>query len=366
MDDFDRNVWCLLGLPYDALDFDAVIGLIDAAIVSDQGLFISTPNLNFSIAALQDSSFRDTVINSDLSLLDGMPLLWIARLLGIAIPAKLSGSDLFERLMSPTKSGKKQLRIFFLGGEAGVAEQACRRINDLEVGIVCVGFLDPGFGSVEELSSGSVIDTINAANADFLVIALGAKKGQLWIDRNRARIHAPIVCHLGAVINFVAGNVKRAPVWMQRTGLEWTWRIAQEPNLWRRYLSDGLIFSRLLLTKILPYAMWKKINEKRFSGNRKPVNVNFEEGFEMTSISISGGCFHDTIDPLRLLFSRQPGRWKNIDIDLSSVPVVDSAFIGLCLILLKNVSSAGGTLSFSGLNPGVKRVFHWNCVEFLL
>ena len=122
-------------------------------------------------------------------------------------------------------------------------------------------------------------------------------------------------------------------------------------------MSDGLIFSSLHLIKVLPYSLWKQINERQFSNDQKPVDVNVEAGFEKASISISGSCFHDTIEPLRSVFSRQSGEAKNINIDLSAVTLTDGAFPGLCLILLKNLSRAGGTLPFSDLNMGVKRIF---------
>jgi N-acetylglucosaminyldiphosphoundecaprenol N-acetyl-beta-D-mannosaminyltransferase len=216
------------------------------------------------------------------------------------------------------------------------------------------------------LSSTEILDQVNSSQADFLIVALGAKKGQLWIERNRGSICLPVVSHLGAVINFVAGNIKRAPPWMQRTGLEWTWRIVQEPNLWRRYLSDGLVFSNLFLTKVLPYVLWMKFNKKHFPDLREPVEVKAESEADKSTISISGNCFHDTIEPLRAVFADQANSSRNIVVDLSAVPMVDGAFLGLCLILFKHVSRAGRSLSFSGLNSKVVRVFRWNCVEFLL
>jgi N-acetylglucosaminyldiphosphoundecaprenol N-acetyl-beta-D-mannosaminyltransferase len=88
------------------------------------------------------------------------------------------------------------------------------------------------------------------------VVSLGARKGQAWIERNRMRLHAPLISHLGAVVNFVAGSVTRAPRWMQQAGLEWLWRIKEEPTLWRRYAGDAVAFARLLLTQSLPLALY--------------------------------------------------------------------------------------------------------------
>jgi hypothetical protein len=105
-----------------------------------------------------------------------------------------------------------------------------------------VGYSSPGFGSIESMSSQTIIDDINRSKADLLVISLGAKKGHQWIAHNESRIEIPVISHLGAAVNFIAGNVKRAPAWMQHAGFEWTWRIYQEPKLLQRYWNDGKFF----------------------------------------------------------------------------------------------------------------------------
>jgi len=197
------------------------------------------------------------------------------------------------------------------------------------------------------------------------VVALGARKGQLWIDRNRQRLQVPVVSHLGAVVNFVAGNVKRAPLWMQKSGLEWVWRILQEPLLWRRYFLDGLGFTRLFFTRVLPYAVWRKLQAVRLA-DVKPVVCRVGNEQEQTIIAIKGSCLHRTIAPLRLVFRDASIESSLIKLDLSEVDVVDGAFLGLCLVLLKQVTAAEGELTISGLNPDLVRIFRWNCVEYLL
>ena len=364
-DDFDRDTWCLLGLPYDAVSMQAACEIISEAALTRRPCFFSTPNLNFSISALDDPAFRNTVIDSELSLIDGMPLLWMARLLGTGLSEKVSGSDLFDQLWHRSPSGKTRIKVFFFGGEAGVAEIASQKINATESGLTCVGFLNPGFASIEDISRPEIIDQINAAKADFLVVALGARKGQLWIDRNRQQLQVPVISHLGAVVNFVAGNVNRAPVWMQKSGLEWVWRILQEPVLWKRYFFDGLGFTRLFLTRVLPYAVWRKANAVRLA-NVQPVVCRVDKEQEQTVIAIEGSCLQRTIAPLRVVFRDASSESRSIRLDLAQVAVVDGAFLGLCLLLLKQVTAAGGKLTISGLNSDLVRIFRWNCVEYLL
>src|SRR4029450_1688151 len=101
-------------------------------------------------------------------------------------------------------------------------------------------------------SSAAIIATINASNADFLVVALGASKGQSWLQHNHHRLSIPVRAHLGAAINFQAGFLRRAPKIVRKAGFEWLWRIKEEPHLWQRYWHDGRTLLHLLWTRILP------------------------------------------------------------------------------------------------------------------
>ena len=102
-----------------------------------------------------------------------------------------------------------------------------RALNDTQSALQCVGWICPGFGTVEEMSADRLIEAINASGADFLVVALGARKGQIWLARNQKRLTIPVRAHLGATIHFEAGTLKRAPLPLQRLGLEWLWRLGK-------------------------------------------------------------------------------------------------------------------------------------------
>jgi N-acetylglucosaminyldiphosphoundecaprenol N-acetyl-beta-D-mannosaminyltransferase len=365
MNDFNRNTWCLLGLPFDAIDMQETVKIVRQSVVERSPCFISTPNLNFLIASQTDRDFRDSVINSDLSVADGMPLIWASRLLDVPLPERVAGSGLIEQLRKNDTGTEDKIGVFFFGGDAGVAEQACQEINREQGGLTGLGYHYPGFGSIEEMSQLPVIDKINEAGADFLIVSLGAKKGQAWIELNRNRLNTPVVSHLGAVVNFVTGNVKRAPIWMQKAGLEWLWRIFQEPRLWQRYLSDGVRFVLLFARRILPYAIWKTCNKDIRNVNR-PVQVEVYRSDEITVISLQGVCLKHSISSLRETFRLEAERNNPIKLDLSAVPVVDGAFLGLCLMLVKHLRRKNLGLQFSGLNKRVRQIFRWNCVDYLL
>jgi N-acetylglucosaminyldiphosphoundecaprenol N-acetyl-beta-D-mannosaminyltransferase len=174
-----------------------------------------------------------------------------------------------------------------------------------------------------------------------------------------------VVSHLGAVLNFVAGNVKRAPLWMQRSGLEWVWRILQEPSLWQRYFFDGCGFIKLFFVRVLPYVFWR-LTHTGLLANEQLVCCKVDTYQDQIIIKISGSCLHTNIEPLRKTFCEASAQAKSVKLDLSNVPVVDSAFLGLCLVLLKHVRNAGQELSIFGVNSNLVRIFRWNCVEFLL
>ncbi|MDP1682191.1 MAG: WecB/TagA/CpsF family glycosyltransferase [Burkholderiales bacterium] len=361
MNDFDRNIYCLLGLPFDAVDMAGAVRRVREAAGRRTPCFLSTPNLNFLIACQTDAEFRDSVINSNLNIADGMPLVWIARLLGIPIRERVAGSDLFEQLRKGTSA---QLSVYFFGGMEGVAKEACRRLNAKSSGLVCAGHETPGFGSIEDMSGDESIGKINASGADFLVVSLGAKKGQAWIEHNRARISVPVISHLGAVVNFVAGTVSRAPRWMQQVGLEWVWRIMEERGLWRRYFNDLLALLRLLATRVIPYALFLRCQPVSQS-ELAAATVEIREREDACVIYCQGAWSAQNIDRLRSSFKQAAARSCDIELNLEQVTYVDSAFIGLVMLLYKHQQKLGKRLVITGLSKRIEKIFRWNGAAFL-
>lgn len=361
-DVFERNVHCLLGLPFDAVDMAGAVSRIRESALRRQSCFFSTPNVNFLVACLGDEAFRDSVIDSDLSIADGMPLVWVARLLRIPIRERVAGSEVFERLRA---NGGDRISVFFFGGPEGVAEAACKRINESPGGLICVGHESPGFGPVEEMSTEDTISRINGSGADFVVVSLGARKGQAWICRNRARLSAPVISHLGAVTNFIAGSVRRAPSWIRRSGLEWTWRIKEEPALWRRYLRDGVVFVRLLVTRALPYAVavsWRKPSAMELGDARLDVLT----GGSQLVIRLRGAWVAESLRPLRDCLSRADLTASNVCFELEGVDRIDSAFIGFLMLVQGHLRRQHARLSVVNVPPRVRRIFRYACAEFLL
>lgn len=360
--DFRRRVYCILGLPVDAVTVDQAVAAIEGSAKARQRCFLSTPNLNFLIGTLQDADFRESVIRSDLTIADGIPLVWIARAVGIPIRERVAGSSLFEELRQRCQHS---LSVYFFGGKNGVAEGAGQKLNANTSRLACVGAQSPGFGSVEDMSRKDTIDHINASRPDFLVVALGAKKGHAWIDRNLAKIEAPVVSHLGAVVNFVAGTVSRAPVWIQRLGFEWIWRIKEEPELWRRYLSDGIAFMKLLFTRVIPCAIYVRL-QGIDPAKLHAANLSVSRHGELCNIFLSGAWTEKNLDTLREAFESVTSTPCNVRLNFQDVEFIDSACVGLLVLLYGHQLKIGRGMTISRANPRIVRLIRLHCAEYLM
>ncbi len=326
--DFQREVYAVLGLPVDAIDMGGAVAKLRRAALTNTPCMVSTPNLNFAVNALTDAAFRHSVVTSDLSLADGMPLVWVARLLGLPIRQRVSGAGVFEALAAHAPPA---VTVFFFGGPDGAAHAACQRVNATASGLRCVGFAAPGFGTLQQMSAEAYIERINASGAQFVVAALGAQKGQAWLQRNRTRLVAPVRCHLGAVVNFAAGTVRRAPALLQHAGLEWLWRIAEEPALWKRYALDGLVFLRLLLLDVLPLA-WSMRRSRASAEALQEAGVATAVAGDVCTLSLTGAWTQSNLQPLRTALTKGAASARRLRLVLYDVSHVDSAFIGLLML----------------------------------
>ena len=357
-----RDVHCLLGLPFDAVDMAGALSRVRDAALRRERCFLSTPNLNWLAACLSDPAFRDSVIRSDLSIPDGTPLIWIAKLLGIPLRERVAGSTLFEILR---RENPRKISVFFFGGPDGAAAAACQQLNQEGRGFTGAGYASPGFGSVEDMSTDAIVQRINASQADFLVVALGARKGQAWIERNLERLNVPVISHLGAVVNFVAGTAIRAPVWTQKAGLEWLWRIKEEPDLWRRYFLDGMVFLRLLVTRVLPHA-WFIFRHTPSPQERECATFESRDTAGEVTIQVRGAWVRQNLRPLRECVAKAVISRKNVRFDMKSASYVDSAFLGLLMLASAELAPHGRHVTIGDPAPKVRRIFRYACAEFLL
>jgi N-acetylglucosaminyldiphosphoundecaprenol N-acetyl-beta-D-mannosaminyltransferase len=364
-DDLSREVYCILGMPIDAVEMPTVLQRIKAAAATAAPFIISTPNLNFLVNSQVDPDFRDTLLLSDLCPTDGMPIVWIARLMGIPLKRRIAGSDIFEALKA-TQGAGRPLKVFLFGGAEGVAAAASKALNIEPSGLACVGTMCPGFGTVDEMSRDDIIHQINASRADFLVAALGAKKGQLWLKHNHRRLRIPIRAHLGATINFQAGTVKRAPRILRKLGLEWLWRIKEEPHLWRRYRHDGIVLLRQLVTCVLPLAIWTRWQRLRWDPKGHDLFIQQDQDEQSVTLAFFGAATARHVHKAISCFRDALLAGKKITVDLSDTRLVDARFLGLLLMLRKRLKEQQLGLELAGVSSRLEKLFHLNGVGFLL
>lgn len=222
-------------LPLDVLDKAAALDAIERLVRDGRGGTVFTPNVDHIVQAEHDAEFRAAYERTDLSLVDGTPVLWAARLLGTPLPEKLSGSDMFEPLLE--RAAGRGMKVALLGGGPGVAELAARNLREHMPKLQIVDTLAPRIGLTATDEEREAVERLVRAKADLVFVCLGAPKQELFSDRNRRTLAPAVLIGFGAAVDFAAGTMPRAPRWMSQLGLEWAFRLGREPRrLAARYL----------------------------------------------------------------------------------------------------------------------------------
>ena len=229
-----------------------VIDTVSDALDSNEGGWIITVNLQHLHRCEKDLAYRELVKEADIVVADGMPLVWAGGLQGTPVPQRVAGSDLISSLTSA--AARHDRSVFLLGGDADSAERAASTLQSRYPDLEVAGTYVPEFGFESDPAQiDRIIDALVAASPDIIYVALGSPKQERLIRQLRDRLPSAWWIGVGISFSFVAGHVKRAPRWIQRCGLEWMHRLAQEPRrLGRRYLVQGLPFGvRLLLSSMV-------------------------------------------------------------------------------------------------------------------
>lgn len=222
----------------DNLTMNETLEAIDILIQKDKKAYVVTPNVDHIVQLERGGELVEVYKNADLILTDGKPLLWIARWYGTPIKEKISGSDLFPLLCK--MAAEKEYRMFFLGAAKNVAAKAAENLEKRYKGLQVAGTYSPPYGfEKNEAEMDKIEKMIKGAKPHILIVGLGCPKQELFILHNKDKLGVPISLGLGASLDFEAGNVKRAPKWMANNGLEWLFRITQDPKrMAKRYLVD--------------------------------------------------------------------------------------------------------------------------------
>ncbi len=236
----------LLDMWIDKVDLQAAIAHVDDFVRARTVHQIMTVNVDFLRLGDRNPIFRSLINAADLAVPDGMPLLWGARLLGDPLPERVTGVELITECAR--LSAEKGYRLFFLGAAPGVADEVVSTLRARFPGVCVAGTYAPPMGPFSKEENETMVRRIQEAAPDMLFVAFGAPKQDLWIHAHLRRLNVPVCMGVGGAFDMLAGRVRRAPLWMQRHGLEWLYRVLQEPTrLWRRYFIEDLpVFLRLM------------------------------------------------------------------------------------------------------------------------
>lgn len=236
-----------LNTEIDNMTMKEAVNEIDKLILNGKPSYVVTPNVDHIVKLEKDYEFRKVYENADLILTDGMPLIWISKMKSMPIKEKISGSDLFPKVCE--LAAEKSYKVFLLGAAEGVAAKAAENLKKKFNGLDIAGVYSPSYGfenKQDEIEE--IIKIINEVKPDILAVGLGAPKQEKFIFKYKDRLNVPVSLAIGASIDFEAGNIKRAPRWMQDLGLEWFYRLCKEPRrMFKRYLVDDLKIMGLLL-----------------------------------------------------------------------------------------------------------------------
>jgi N-acetylglucosaminyldiphosphoundecaprenol N-acetyl-beta-D-mannosaminyltransferase len=237
----------MLGMPISAVTEAQAVGYVIASLGAGRGGWVITPNLDQLRLYRKDVKLRAMYEASELVVADGMPIIWASQLQRTPLPERVAGSSMIVTLTAAAAVAGRS--VFFLGGNPCAAERAAAELSERNPGLKVAGTYCPAFGFEKDLAEMERIRAMLAAAApDIVYVGLGFPKQERLIEQLRSTLPQAWFLGIGISFSFVAGEVKRAPRWMQRLGLEWVHRMAQEPGrLLKRYLVHGVPFAIRLM-----------------------------------------------------------------------------------------------------------------------
>ena len=337
----------LLGLPFHDVATDEVIDEIDRIVAERKPRYLVTANLDFATQASRDVELQRILLDAHLVLCDGTPLLWASRWLGAPLRERVTGADLTPKLME--RAAARGHRVFFLGSNDEVLRDATARLEERHPGLQICGAYAPPYARLLELDHEEIAERIRSARPDILLVALGAPKQEKWIYMHHQALGVPCSIGIGASLDFIAGKFSRAPLWMQKRGLEWLFRLGQEPRrLFKRYFDDFIFFA-------LAVRRERRLMQRKAITQAPAVHPEISvpgarccrwEG-RADAAAIEAGTLEKPLPS---------GAGVNVLLDLSGVTFIDSTACGLILKGFKKCREAGGNLALLNAPKPVRDV----------
>ena len=327
----------ILGIPFDNVTTAQTVATIEDMVASRKPHYLVTANVDFLVQARKDVELRRILLDAHLVLCDGTPLVWASRLLGNPLPERVAGSDLVPLLIRIAE--KKNYRIFFLGGSLDAAETATANVQKQHPQLIVAGHYSPKFADLLDMDHDEIRRQIHEAKPDLLFVSFGCPKQEKWISMHYRSLGVPVCVGVGATIDFIAGKVKRAPKWMQKTGTEWTFRVAQEPRrLIGRYTKCLWWFGQEIVQQ------WWRMQWSREKKKSAQPTLPPEEKDVWKTVKLPERLDVEAVRRDSLLCEQALATSRNCLIDLSKVKFVDSTGVGLLIRLQKKARVTGQRL----------------------
>jgi N-acetylglucosaminyldiphosphoundecaprenol N-acetyl-beta-D-mannosaminyltransferase len=336
----------LLGVPFDNVTTAETIDLIEQMVASRKPHYLATANVDFLVQAQHDVELRRILMDAHLVLCDGTPLVWASRILGNPLPERVAGSDLVPLLMQI--ASRKNYRVFFLGGEEQTVRRAVEVLRIKYPDLNIAGHYSPPFATLHEMDHEEIRRRIMEARPDLLFVAFGCPKQEKWISMHYRSLCIPVSVGVGATIDFIAGKVKRAPKWMQKSGLEWVFRLIQEPRrLFKRYANDLWWFG------IGIAAQWWEMRSQR----KHPLPAQVPPSpMQQTwqRVKIPQRLDIETVRRDTLMCEEAVANSRCCLLELNNVDFIDSTGMGLLIRLQKKARITGRQLILVAPSQAVK------------
>lgn len=249
----------LLNIPISSLSMDATVSQVcNWARERKRTRLVTFTTVHMLVEGTKDKSFLHILNEVDLNCPDGMPLVWLGRLLGRKSGiTRVCGPEFLPRLCAAPQA--RDYKHFFYGGAEGVAEEAIKNLSAANPDLKVAGSYTPPFRKLTPEEDAQIVEMINSSGADFVWVCLGCPKQEKWIYEHRHLLNAPVLLAVGMAFDIAAGIKKRAPAVLRKAGLEWLHRLFQEPRrLWKRYL----VYNALFVYALFEEAIWPRNLEK--------------------------------------------------------------------------------------------------------
>ena len=235
-----RTRTTVLGSPIDVLNWQQAVDRVLQWAKFRESKYVCACNVHVVVTAMSDQKLAHAIAHADLATPDGMPIAWSIRRAGYRDQRRINGPDLM--LQTCMKAAQEGVSIFLLGSSLSTLESLQKKLLAHCHGLQIAGYHSPPFRQLSDVEESAIATSINESGAGIVFVGLGCPKQEIWMERQRGKIHA-VMLGVGAAFDYHAGTLKRAPGWMQGIGLEWLFRLMMEPRrLWRRYLVTNSVF----------------------------------------------------------------------------------------------------------------------------